>query len=166
MSEIPSAASGRGFTGRHMLAVMLAFFGVIIGVNVTLAWYASSSWSGLVVENTYVASQQFNGKAEAMRAMAASGIVGEISVRDGLIAYSLRNRDGSPATADEVAVHFRRPVGDRQDFAATLSAAGAGRFEAMHAVPAGEWIVEIVSRRGESTVMHEAYRIYVGEGTR
>ena len=51
------------FTGRHMLAIMLAFFGVIIAVNLVMATLASKSWTGLVVKNTYVASQQFNRKA-------------------------------------------------------------------------------------------------------
>ncbi|MBX4975304.1 cation transporter, partial [Rhizobium lentis] len=67
-------ASHRGFTGLHMLLATSAFFAVVIAVNVTMAFYASSSWSGLVVENTYVASQEFNRKAAAMKAMATSGI--------------------------------------------------------------------------------------------
>ncbi|MEZ2128196.1 MULTISPECIES: FixH family protein [unclassified Sinorhizobium] len=166
MSDSHYIPSGRGFTGRHMLAIMVAFFGVVIGVNITHAWYASSSWSGLVVENTYVASQQFNGRAKAMRAMAASGITGEVSVQEGLIAYRLRNRDGSPASADDVTVHFKRPVGDHEDFTATLSKVGEGRFERAHAVLPGEWIVEIISQRGGNAIMHEAFRIYVGEGAR
>ena len=56
---------GAVFSGRHMLLTMLAFFGVIIGVNLTMAWFARSSWTGLVVENSYVASQEFNAKMEA-----------------------------------------------------------------------------------------------------
>ncbi|TIS18850.1 MAG: cytochrome oxidase, partial [Mesorhizobium sp.] len=53
----------REFTGRHMLISILAFFAVVIGVNLTMATFAHRSWTGLVVENTYVASQQFNGRA-------------------------------------------------------------------------------------------------------
>ncbi|PWE55465.1 cation transporter [Metarhizobium album] len=164
MNAIPNNPAGKGFTGRHMLAIMLAFFGVVIGVNMLMAWYATTSWSGLIVENTYVASQQFNGRAAAMRAMAASGIAGKISVRGGVIEYDLRNRDGSPAAADSVTVHFKRPVGDHQDFATELAKAGEGRFEKAYDVPVGEWIAEIVSKRGEETIMHEAFRFYVGEG--
>ena len=63
------------FTGWHMLAIMLAFFGTIITVNFTMAYLATSSWSGLVVKNTYVASQQFNGKTEAIRQAARTALV-------------------------------------------------------------------------------------------
>ena len=61
------------FTGRHMLAAMLAFFGVIIAVNITMAVFAQTSWTGFVVRNSYVASQEFNGKVAAARAQAALG---------------------------------------------------------------------------------------------
>ena len=51
---------GRGFTGRHMTAILVVFFGVVIAVNFTMARYARATFGGLVVENSYVASQEFN----------------------------------------------------------------------------------------------------------
>src|SRR5690606_10441379 len=63
----------REFTGRHMLLVMVAFFGVIITVNVTMAVLATRSWTGLVVGHTYVASQEFNERTERGRAQMALG---------------------------------------------------------------------------------------------
>jgi nitrogen fixation protein FixH len=38
-------------TGWHVLAIVLAFFAVVIGANLTLAVFAHSSWTGLVVED-------------------------------------------------------------------------------------------------------------------
>ncbi|AJD46104.1 cation transporter [Rhizobium sp. SEMIA 4085] len=151
--------NGKGFTGRHMLFIMLSFFGIIISVNMTMAWYASSSWSGLVVKNAYVASQEFNKKAQAMRAMATSGVSGEFALQDGLIVYGLRDRGGSPAAADEVTAHFRRPVGDQEDFVIRLRKRPDGHFEARHRVLSGDWIVEVISKNEGVTVMHEALRI-------
>ncbi len=71
---ISQGSEPRRFTGWHMVAVMALFFGTIISINFVMAWSASRSWSGLVVENAYVASQQFNGKLAETRAFAASGI--------------------------------------------------------------------------------------------
>ena len=150
--------ASKGFTGRHMLLTTVGFFGVVVAVNVTMAYVASSSWSGLVVENTYVASQRFNEKAEAMRALALSGVKGSVAINGGVFSYTLKNRDGSPADADTVRANFRRPVGDHEDFGIDLNRAGDGRFDTKHRVPAGVWIVEFVSRRGDSVVMHEALR--------
>jgi hypothetical protein len=50
----------RPFTGRHMAMIMIAFFGVVIAVNVLMARFAVSTFGGVVVENSYVASQHFN----------------------------------------------------------------------------------------------------------
>ncbi|OHV24104.1 cation transporter [Rhizobium sp. RMa-01] len=155
--------STQGFTGLHMLLATSAFFAVVIAVNVTMAFYASSSWSGLVVENTYVASQEFNGKAAAMKAMAESGIKGDLSIKGREIRYGIHDKGGSPAIVDEVVVNFKRPVGDHEDFHLTLGKTGEGRFEADHKVAAGDWIVEVISKKDGLVVMHEAKRIDTAE---
>ncbi|MGV4796626.1 FixH family protein [Rhizobium sp. F40D2] len=158
--------SAQGFTGLHMLLATSAFFAVVIAVNVTMAVYASSSWSGLVVENTYVASQEFNDKAAAMKAMAASGISGDLSIKGREIRYDIHDKGGSPAIVDDVVANFKRPVGDHEDFRLTLREISEGRFEADHAVARGDWIVEIISRRNGVVVMHEAKRIDTAELSR
>ena len=48
------------FTGRHMAAILVAGFGVVIAVNLMMARFAVSTFGGVVVENSYVASQEFN----------------------------------------------------------------------------------------------------------
>ncbi|MBX4863219.1 cation transporter [Rhizobium bangladeshense] len=151
--------SAQGFTGLHMLVATSTFFAVVIAVNVTMAFYASSSWSGLVVENTYIASQEFNRKAAAMKAMAASGVVGDLSIKGHEIRYDIHVRSGVPATVDEVVLNFKRPVGDHEDFHLTLRKTAAGRFEADHNLAEGDWIVEAISRTDGLVVMHEAKRI-------
>ena len=47
-------------TGRHVLVITLAAFGVIIAVNLVMAFLAVGSFPGLEVKNSYVASQQFD----------------------------------------------------------------------------------------------------------
>ena len=64
--------SGRKFTGWHMTGILVAFFGVVVSVNVFMAQAAISTFDGTVVDNSYVASQKFNGwldKAEAQKAL-------------------------------------------------------------------------------------------------
>src|SRR5690606_30821934 len=112
------------FTGWHMAGVMVLFFGTIITVNLIMAWNASNSWSGLVVPNTYVASQQFNGKVAEARALAASGIEGELTVEEGRVAYRVTDAGGVPLAADDVSAVFKRPVDERKDFTVALEPAG------------------------------------------
>ncbi len=149
------------FTGWHMLAIMLAFFGTIITVNFTMAYLATSSWSGLVVKNTYVASQQFNGKTAAIREMLATGIVGDLSVDAKGMRYRLTLPGDTPVVADAVTAHFKRPVGTAQDFELQLTPAGDGLYLAEATVLPGSWIVEMQAIKGGKMIMHEAKRITV-----
>ena len=52
---------GFHLTGRHVAAIFVAFFAVVIAVNVLMASYAVGGFGGTVVDNSYVASQRFNG---------------------------------------------------------------------------------------------------------
>ena len=56
-------------TGWHVLAIFVGAFGVIIGVNVALAWNAVATFPGLEVDNSYIASQTFDDRREAQEAL-------------------------------------------------------------------------------------------------
>ena len=154
------------FTGWHMTGVMVLFFGTIITVNLIMAWNASNSWSGLVVPNTYVASQQFNGKVAEARALAASGIEGDLTVKDDRIVYRVTDANGAPVVADDVSAVFKRPVDERKDFTVALQPAGEGLFAADRAVPAGQWVVDISTRRDGEKVFHQTVRTVVAGGAK
>ena len=57
-------------TGRKIAAIFVLFFGVIMAVNFTMASFASSTFGGVVVPNSYVASQKYNDWLAAAREQA------------------------------------------------------------------------------------------------
>jgi nitrogen fixation protein FixH len=61
--------SQKEFTGRHFLVIVVSAFALIIGVNLLLAYKAISTFPGLEVENSYVASQNFNRDRAAQEAL-------------------------------------------------------------------------------------------------
>ena len=105
-----TAMRARGFTGWHMLAIMLAFFGTIIAVNVTMAWLANSSWSGMLSANTYVASQDFNRNATRAREWAREGFGGVVTLGDGEVRYRLKGPADMLADVDHVEAIFHHRV--------------------------------------------------------
>jgi nitrogen fixation protein FixH len=149
------------FTGWHMLGVICLFFGTIISVNFFMAYQAIHSWSGIVVENTYVASQQFNTKVAEARKLDATGISGSLTVKDGTVRYVITDAAGQPVMADQVVASFRRPVGDHQDFVLPLDDRGHGLFEASHTVMPGHWIVEVSALRNNQRILHHTQRIAI-----
>ncbi len=120
----------REFTGRHMLIITVSFFAVVIAVNFTLAYFAESSWTGLVVENSYVASQEFNEKAREGREQAALGWTGKLQVTGGEVSYGLTSRGGDPIRLDGVTVLFRHPAYDTEDERVELKPGADGRWAA------------------------------------
>lgn len=154
------------FTGWHMLTIMVLFFGTVIAVNITMAWNAVSSWSGLVVKNTYVASQQFNGKAEAAKARAATGIVGRLIVDADIIRYEVTHPERGAIETDAVTLNFRRPVGESQDFSLILEKQGINIFAARHELAPGDWIVEAMAVKDGQLIVHEGTRIDIAGGVR
>lgn len=59
----------RELTGWHVFGGFVAAFGVIIAVNLTLAFQAVRTFPGLEVKNSYVASQSFDADRDAQEAL-------------------------------------------------------------------------------------------------
>lgn len=83
----------RQITGRHVLAGFVAAFGIIIGVNLLLAWSAVKTFPGLEVKNSYVASQQFDARKAAQEAL---GWTVRADHADGVLRISITDRAGEP----------------------------------------------------------------------
>jgi nitrogen fixation protein FixH len=158
------AQKPRAVTGRHMLAFILAFFGVVIAVNLTMATLANTSWTGLVVENTYVASQQFNKKAEEGRAQAALGWTGKLTIAWGEVRYGLTDAAGKPVPLHGVKVLFRHPAYEKEDKAVILALASGQEFAAQHMPKDGVWIVEVDADAGLAEPYREVRRIMISHG--
>ncbi|MCY0095738.1 FixH family protein [Hoeflea ulvae] len=161
MQMIRAIFQPKEFTGRHMLFTMVAFFGVIITVNLIMARFAVTTWSGLVVPNTYVASQQFNAKAAESRDIAALGYQLEFgSDVDGL-SIRFSDRRGEPALADSMVVALRRPVGTDQDRELVMVRGSDGIYRAEGQLAQGEWIATVTASNNGQTLYKRGRRFHV-----
>lgn len=80
-------------TGRHVLMIFVGAFGVIIGVNLVLAWSAVATFPGLEVKNSYVASQQFDARKAAQEAL---GWTVRADAVEGEVVLSITDEQGQP----------------------------------------------------------------------
>lgn len=109
------------FTGRHMLLAMGGFFGVVIAVNVGIAVLSSGTWTGLVVENSYVASQEYQEKLDAHYAQQALGWTAHFEYAGGRAELILTDRDGKPVALGGPTLQLSRPIGTKHDATLTLA---------------------------------------------
>lgn len=157
----PRAKREFRFTGWHMLAIMIAFYAVIITVNVTLAVLASGSWTGLVVKNSYVASQGYNEHLAAARAQVERGWHSEIAVAPGRIAISVLSSDGTPLALEAATVEIGRPATEVEDRTLDLEPAGGGIYAADANLAEGLWALTVTATSDGVPYRREA-RVSVG----
>jgi nitrogen fixation protein FixH len=148
------------FTGRHMLIIMIAFFGVIIGVNLLMVMVANRSWTGLVVKNSYVASQNFNSKLEAARRVAALGWIVDFDLDAGHAALRLADRTG-PLGGMDVTLKLWRPTNENEDVTVTLDEATTGEYRAAIALDPGVWSADLTATADSGETLHRHRRIVV-----
>jgi nitrogen fixation protein FixH len=133
------------FTGWHMTAILLGFFGVIVAVNFTMATLATRTFGGVVVENSYVASQEYNDWLKAAHAQAKLSWTAQA----GLDATRRVTVDVT-ATGAVVTGYAAHPLGREADV--PLKFTGVESFRSERRLPAGRWTVHLLIRRGAEQV--------------
>jgi len=133
----------RTFTGRHIAIILVAFFGVVIAVNIAMAWLASSTFGGLVVQNSYVASQKFNSWLEEAREQKALGWTLEAARTPDHHVLARLTSNGQPMADARLTALIRHPLGRAPQRTLQFRALAPGRYESVETLPQGRWIVHL-----------------------
>ena len=146
-------------TGRRVLAIFVIGFGIVIAVNLTMAVLATRTFPGLVVENSYVASQNFNEGLVAGRAQQARGWKVTPNVNGAALVVEARAANGAALEGAQVKALLTHPLGKVEPVRLTLLPGQEGSYRAT--LPPGLWDMELtVERGGERHWMRE--RVEVG----
>lgn len=148
-------AGPRQLTGRMVLAMMIAFFAVIIGVNGFMAHEALSTFRGVDADSAYKAGQQFEQEVAAAQAQDAEHWRVDAKVTpdaDGAVLLDVTARDaaGKPLSGLTATAVFARPTDRRLDRSMPVSEDAPGHFHGNAAVAAGQWdLILEFSREGD-----------------
>jgi len=155
------AETHKPLTGWHVLAMLIAFFGVIIGVNLTMAWFANSTWSGLVVANGYVASQSFDDDLAKARAQEALGWKVGFDFTADRIRLTFEDAQGQKIDALTISGELERTVTDKEDQKLSFQPMGSGVYSAPATLAPGIWEVEIDAQGNGVSDYHKIFRFVV-----
>ena len=161
-----SAAATKGvLTGRKVLVIVLAFFGIIIAVNATMSVLAVETLSGTEVDNPYnagladrteiAAAQRQDDRHWQVSAAAKRDAAGNVNV-----SIVARDAQGVPLKGLQVNVQLQRPVDKRFDRDATLVEQAPGTYGVHFAeIAAGQWDLVIEADREGAAMFRSRSRI-------
>lgn len=89
----------REITGRQVFFFTAGAFGIIIAVNLTLAYNAVATFPGLEAKNSYEASQHFQADRAAQEAL---GWTVRAEDMEGQLRLSITDRTGAPVMVSEL----------------------------------------------------------------
>jgi nitrogen fixation protein FixH len=131
MSEKTPAV--KKFTGYHATAIIVAFFAVVVVVNLVMAQFALSTFSGTVVWLEQARNQEEHGwtVSPALR-------------KAGKASIAITTADGAPlqgATMEAIAEH---PIGQSDPFEISFTQAATGEYQSVQPLPEGRWKLKII----------------------
>ncbi|WP_298335218.1 FixH family protein [uncultured Erythrobacter sp.] len=147
------AVQRRPFTGKHMAAILVVGFGVVAAVNFFMASHAVGGFHGIVVENSYVASQKFNGYLEQAEASRALGWEAN-AARDEAGHVVLTTSDVPEGAL--ITAKLRRPIGEQEFAELTFGLTANGQYRSSEPVTDGRWTMRLTITAGQNTWVEES----------
>lgn len=144
-------------TGRKVLAITVSAFAVIIGVNVLMAFKAISTFPGLEVPNSYVASQVFDAERKAQDAL---GWTLTESHEGGVLRLAFRDREGLPVRVERLAAVVGRTTESAQDLRPDFRWQN-GDYIADAPLEPGKWMILLEAYAKDGTRFHQRLDLLV-----
>jgi nitrogen fixation protein FixH len=146
----------REWTGRDVLLVTAGAFGIIIAVNVTMAWKAISTFPGLEVANSYAAGIGFNARTAAQEAL---GWQVTPAWNGGVLTLAFADAAGVVRPA-ALKVEVGRPTDRAEDFTAGMAWDGSA-FSAPVDLGPGQWRIDVDAVAADGTAFSRSLRLVV-----
>jgi len=138
-------------TGKHVLAISVGAFAVIIGVNLVLAWQAVATFPGLDVPNSYVASQEFDERRAAQEAL---GWTMTPKFDRGRVTIAFTDKAGHPVQVTALDVLIGRTTEAKDDVTPAFTYVG-GVYEAEVPLGQGRWMIRVRANAADGTLFEQ-----------
>ncbi len=149
----------RPLTGWHVLAMFVAFFGVVIAVNFGLAWQAISTFPGLEVENGYIASQTFDAEMAAQKALNWT-LTSAYDPGSHELRLAFADASGQPVTVASLSVLVGRTTEQADDMTPVFDLVD-GVYVAPAKLALGKWMMAVEATAADGTLFRQRIDLYV-----
>lgn len=147
----------RRLGGRGVLIIAVIAFLVMLTPNIILAVTAARTFSGVVTEDSYVASQDFDRLKAAQLAL---GWTVALDHDADVLRLDITDANGQVVRPATLAVTMGRPTTTRADSAIALLETPGGYAGEAPMAP-GHWRVEIAATAADGTAFRQSHDIWV-----
>lgn len=144
-------------TGRKVFFGMAGAFGVIISVNLFLAYSAVQTFPGLEVRNSYVASQNFDDQRAAQEAL---NWTVSANVSDEELHLFINDADGQAVQVRDLDATFGRATSVRDDQTPAFVFTGT-HYAAPVTTAAGNWNLRMTATAADGTPFRQRVVVLV-----
>ena len=145
----------REFTGKHMLALFVGGFGIIITVNFGMAYMAISTFPGVEARSPYVASQTFEVNRAAQDALGWDVVT---TLDDGLLTLSIKDEAGQPVQPKILKAIFGRATHTGEDHTPDFTWTGTA-LTAMVPSRDGYWNLRLELEADDGTIFRRRIQL-------
>ncbi|HRO12030.1 FixH family protein [Amaricoccus sp.] len=138
-------------TGRRVALISAGFFLAFFIPNVVLTWTAVGTFSGVVVDDSYAASQEFDRRRAAQVAL---GWTVALEHADDVLTLRITDGAGRTVRPAGIAVTMGRPTTSRDDRALALEETPDG-YAALARLGPGAWRAEISATAADGTAFRQ-----------
>ncbi|MGR3662323.1 MAG: FixH family protein [Paracoccaceae bacterium] len=149
--------TAKTLTGRKVFMMFAGAFSIIISVNLLLAYKAVTTFPGLEVKNSYVASQSFDEERSAQLALGwdvSAEVVGD------QLRLVIVDQQGTPVKVAELETTLGRATHIKNDSTPAFDFDGTAYVAPVELDP-GNWNLRMVAIADDGTKFHQRIVLYV-----
>lgn len=150
----------RELTGKHVLIMLVAFFGILIAVNIYFAYAAVTSFRGEDVKGSYRQGLEYNQTIAARAEQKALGWTVKANLlteddNENALLVLFNDASENPINGLSIEGILRHPTDLQQDKPITFLPLGYGRYEAAINDVSGQWKLRARAKKGEESFLFE-----------
>jgi nitrogen fixation protein FixH len=148
-------------SGKHIILILLGFFGIVAAVNSYFIYMAISTGPGEERGASYEAGLRYNATLAEERTQAALRWHHQSQVLEGSrLRIQITDADGGPVAGLAVTGHVARPAANGADRALAFKEVDAGIYESdLGLADPGSWILAFAAERVRPGLEPATYRV-------
>lgn len=152
----PTARREKELTGQHVLIMLLAFFGIMLSVNVYFTVMAVKSFSGEDVPRSYRQGLDYNQTLESRAAQNELGWSAHVNAVADRVIVEVRSASGEPIDNLQLTGGLHHPATLSNDQTLTFTPDGNGRYVAKIFGLQGRWKLKAIAVEDQAEFRFES----------